>query len=113
MAGLQRLWDQAYAWLMDFEIADPTERRRAKTFIPLMGALSASSTLSTLALMLAAPDSPFVDEQLMVVVCSSFSAFVAMMLARAGKMTLAGLVSSCLTPVAFVLGLSRYILVHK
>ncbi|MEC9440930.1 MAG: response regulator [Myxococcota bacterium] len=105
MAGLQRLWDQAYAWLMDFEIADPTERRRAKTFIPLMGALSASSTLSTLALMLAAPDSPFVDEQLMVVVCSSFSAFVAMMLARAGKMTLAGLVSSCLTPVAFVLAI--------
>ena len=75
MSGLKGLWDQAYAWLMDFDIADPTERRRAKTFIPLMGALSASSTFSTLALMLAAPDSPFVDEQIMIVVCSSFSAF--------------------------------------
>ena len=87
---------------MDFDIDDPTVKRRAKTFIPLMGVLSVSSTLSTLSLMLAAPDSPFVEEQLMIVVCSSLSAFTSMMLARAGKMTFAGLLSSCLTPVAFV-----------
>jgi signal transduction histidine kinase len=90
------------AWLMDVRTDDPSVRRRARTFIPLVSVMVATSTLSTIGMIFAQP-SPFIQVQWMMVVTAVLSNLVAITLARRGLMDAAGFVSGGVSLIAFLI----------
>ncbi len=88
------------AWLLDVNSDDPSVQRRARTFIPLVAVLIATSTVSTTTLIFASPN-PYVNIQYMMIISSLSSNVAAIMLARKGWMNLAGFVSGGVTLIAF------------